>query len=223
MIPTMKDRSLVICAAVLMVLSLSGFRSKLNVRPLFKDAAIQDSLQSFLERIDSIPNHYNAPSLYTVRFNLEDQDSLIRFGAYTGLWLYCDVKADTTGFEFDESPFIFDDDSLAVQETDYHGEAFMVDNIRTPNWIGLYRYGEKYVLVESDWDPSEVINMSSLGPWEEFESLYHDTTPCDDDTFYHENCEKTYRFKSPDSLRLIRRRIGRPDPDFKDWPKTIDY
>ena len=190
-IPVMKSKSLVVKTAVLFVLSLGGCCSKPVVEPLFKDAAIQDSLQCFLERIDSVPNHYNAPSLYAVRFNLKGQDSLIRFGAYTGLWMY---EVDTIGFD-----------------------------TRTPNWIGLYRFGKKYVLVESDWDPLEVINMSSLGPWEEFESLYHDTTPYDDCSFYHEQCEKTYLFKSPDSLRLISRRIGRPDPDFKDWPQTIKY
>ena len=190
-IPVMKSKSLVVKTAVLFILSLGGCCSKPVVEPLFKDAAIQDSLQCFLERIDSVPNHYNAPSLYAVRFNLKDQDSLIRFGAYTGLWLY---EVDTIGFD-----------------------------IRTPNWIGLYRFGKKYVLVESDWDPLEVINLSVLGPWEEFESQYHDSTPCDDDSFYHENCEKTYLYKSPDNLHLISRRIGRPDPDFKDWPETIDY
>ena len=187
----MKSKSLVVKTAVLFILSLGGCCSKPVVEPLFKDAAIQDSLQCFLERIDSVPNHYNAPSLYAVRFNLKDQDSLIRFGAYTGLWMY---EVDTIG-----------------------------SDIRTPNWIGLYRFGKKYVLVESDWDPLEVINLSVLGPWEEFESQYHDTTPCDDDSFYHENCEKTYLYKSPDNLHLISRRIGRPDPDFKDWPETIDY
>lgn len=187
----MKERLFTVNAIILIVLALGGCHPKPVVKPLFKDAAIQDSLRCFLERIDSVPNHYNAPSLYAVRFNLKDQDYLIRFGAYTGLWLY---EVDTIGFD-----------------------------IRTPNWIGLYRFGEKYVLVESDWDPSEVINLSVLGPWEEFESQYHDTTPCDDDSFYHENCEKTYLYKSPDNLHLISRRIGRPDPDFKDWPETIDY
>lgn len=187
----MKERLFTVNAIILIVLALGGCHPKPVVKPLFKDAAIQDSLRCFLERIDSVPNHYNAPSLYAVRFNLKDQDFLIRFGAYTGLWLY---EVDTIGFD-----------------------------IRTPNWIGLYRFGEKYVLVESDWDPSEVINLSVLGPWEEFESQYHDTTPCDDDSFYHENCEKTYLYKSPDNLHLISRRIGRPDPDFKDWPETIDY
>lgn len=187
----MKERLFTVNAIILIVLALGGCHPKPVVKPLFKDAAIQDSLRYFLERIDSVPNHYNAPSLYAVRFNLKDQDSLIRFGAYTGLWLY---EVDTIGFD-----------------------------IRTPNWIGLYRFGEKYVLVESDRDPSEVINLSVLGPWEEFESQYHDTTPCDDDSFYHENCEKTYLYKSPDNLHLISRRIGRPDPDFKDWPETIDY
>ena len=187
----MKERLFTVNAIILIVLALGGCHPKPVVKPLFKDAAIQDSLRCFLERIDSVPNHYNAPSLYAVRFNLKDQDSLIRFGAYTGLWLY---EVDTIGLD-----------------------------IRTPNWIGLYRFGEKYVLVESDWDPSEVINLSVLGPWEEFESQYHDTTPCDDDSFYHENCEKTYLYKSPDNLHLISRRIGRPDPDFKDWPETIDY
>ena len=187
----MKESLFTVNAIILIVLALGGCHPKPVVKPLFKDAAIQDSLRCFLERIDSVPNHYNAPSLYAVRFNLKDQDSLIRFGAYTGLWLY---EVDTIGFD-----------------------------IRTPNWIGLYRFGKKYVLVESDWDPSEVINLSVLGPWEEFESQYHDTTPCDDDSFYHENCEKTYLYKSPDNLHLISRRIGRPDPDFKDWPETIDY
>ena len=190
-IPVMKSKSLVVKTAVLFVLSLGGCCSKPVVEPLFKDAAIQDSLQCFLERIDSVPNHYNAPSLYAVRFNLKGQDSLIRFGAYTGLWMY---EVDTIGFD-----------------------------TRTPNWIGLYRYGNKFVLVESDWDSKEVIYRSSLGPWEEFESQCHDTTPWDDDSFYYENCEKTYLYKSPDNLHLISRRIGRPDPDFKDWPETIDY
>lgn len=174
--------------------SLGGCCSRLDVKPLFKDAAIQDSLQVFLERIDSVPNQYKAPSLYVVCFNLRDQDSLIRFGALTELWSYFDFDVDTT-----------------------------VGNIRNPHWIGLYQYGKKNVLVESDWNPSEVINLSVLGPWEEYESQYHRTYPMDDDSFYHENCEKIYLYKSPDSLRLISRRIGRPDPDFMGWPETIDY
>ena len=113
----MKERLFIVNAIILIVLALGGCCSKPVVEPLFKDAAIQDSLQCFLERIDSVPNHYNAPSLYAVRFNLKGQDSLIRFGAYTGLWMY---EVDTIGFD-----------------------------TRTPNWIGLYRYGNKFVLVES--------------------------------------------------------------------------
>ena len=98
---------------------------------------------------------------------------------------------------------------------------------RTPNWIGLYRYGNKHVLIESDWDSSQVINMSVLEPWEPFEHLYHYEDPllepdCDL-TDYHYSCERTYRFQSPGNVRLVRRRIGKADPDYKDWPKTIEY
>ena len=196
----MKVKILIVNAVIVIALALSCCHPMPVVKPLFKDAAIQDSLQCFLERIDSVPNHFNAPSLYAVSFNLRNRDSLIRFGAYVGLWMYCD-EPDTTGLERKDWP---------------------LPDIREPNWIGLYQYGKKYVLVESDWDASDIIDLSVLEPWEEFESQYHDTTPWDDDSFYHENCEKVYQYRSPDSLRLIRRRIGRPDPDFKDWPRTIE-
>lgn len=218
----MKEGIHIVNAVILIALALSGCHPNRVAKPLFKDAAIQDSLQCFLERIDSVPNHYNAPSLYVVRFNMKNQDSLIRFGAYAGLWLYCDVEVDTTGL-FDSDSLGVYDESLAVQEHDEPGEAFAYNNLRSPNWIGLYRYGEKYVLIESEWNPSEVINLSVLEPWEKFVSQYHDTTNMDDDSFYYMNCERTYLYKSPDRLSLISRRIGRPDPDFKDRPATIDY
>ena len=54
----MKRRILIINAVILIALTVSGCRPKLVAEPLFKDAAIQDSLLSFLERIDSIPNSY---------------------------------------------------------------------------------------------------------------------------------------------------------------------
>ena len=85
----MSNRALFIC---LILLFLSACHSKPVVKPLFKDAAIQDSLQSFLERIDSIPNSYGAPSLYAVSFWLKGQDSLIRFSANAELWEYITFK-----------------------------------------------------------------------------------------------------------------------------------
>ena len=195
----MKERVLTIVSVLFLLFSMGGCKFKKGDTPLFKDAAIQDSLQCFLERIDSVPNHFNAPSLYAVSLNLRNRDSLIRFGAHVGLWLYV---VDTTGLERKDWPH---------------------PDIREPNWIGLYQYGKKYVLVESDWDASDIIDLSVLGPWEEFESQYHDTTPWDDDSFYFENCEKVYQYRRHDSLRLISRRIGRPDPDFKTYPETIEY
>ena len=71
----MKERFFTVNAIILIVLALGGCHPKPVVKPLFKDAAIQDSLLCFLERIDSIPNSYGAPSLYAVSFWLTDQDS----------------------------------------------------------------------------------------------------------------------------------------------------
>ena len=88
----MSNRALFIC---LILLFLSACHSKPVVKPLFKDAAIQDSLQSFLERIDSIPNSYGAPSLYAVSFWLKGQDSLIRFSANAELWVVCLIPCVT--------------------------------------------------------------------------------------------------------------------------------
>lgn len=217
----MSNRALFIC---LILLSLSACHSKQVVNPLFKDAAIQDSLQSFLERIDSIPNSYGAPSLYAVSFWLEGQDSLIRFSANAALWEYSTFEIDTTSIELDDSLFVtlFDDhNTLPPPE--------VVDSVMfiSPNWIGLYRYGKKHVLVESDWDPSKVINMSVLEPWEAFEHMYHYEDPMQapdcDLTHYRYHCYRTYRFRSPNNVRLISRRIGKADPDFKTYPETIEY
>ena len=223
-IPVMKSKSLVVKTAVLFVLSLGGCCSKPVVEPLFKDAAIQDSLQCFLERIDSIPNSYGAPSLYAVSFWLEGQDSLIRFSANAALWEYSTFEIDTTSIELDDSLFVtlFDDhNTLPPPE--------VVDSVMfiSPNWIGLYRYGKKHVLVESDWDPSKVINMSVLEPWEAFEHMYHYEDPMQapdcDLTHYRYHCYRSYRFRSPNNVRLISRRIGKADPDFKTYPETIEY
>lgn len=217
----MSNRSLFIC---LIMLFLSACHSKPVVKPLFKDAAIQDSLQCFLERIDSIPNSYGAPSLYAVSFWLEGQDSLIRFSANAALWEYSTFEIDTTSIELDDSLFVtlFDDhNTLPPPE--------VVDSVMfiSPNWIGLYRYGKKHVLVESDWDPSKVINMSVLEPWETFEHMYHYEDPMQapdcDLTHYRYHCYRTYRFRSPNNVRLISRRIGKADPDFKTYPETIEY
>ena len=217
----MSNRALFIC---LILLFLSACHSKPVVKPLFKDAAIQDSLQSFLERIDSIPNSYGAPSLYAVSFWLEDQDSLIRFSANAALWEYSTFEIDTTSIELDDSLFdtLFDDHNTPPPPA-------VVDSLmtRSPNWIGLYRYGNKHVLVESDWDPSRIINMSALEPWEAFEHMYHYDEPMQapecDLTHYRYHCYRTYRFQSPNNVRLISRRIGKADPDFKTYPETIEY
>lgn len=187
--------------------------SRNGYAPLFKDASIQDSLVCFLERIDSIPNSYGAPSLYVVSFWLTDQDSLIRFSANSALWEYSTFEIDTTSIDHYIGP----------------PPAEVVDSVlfRSPNWIGLYQCGEKYVLVESDWDPSAIIYMSSLGPWDDFERLYHYEDPMQapdcDLTHYRYHCSRTYLYHSPNKMRLISRRIGKADPDFKDYPETIEY
>ena len=222
----MKRRILLVNAVILIALTLSGCRPKLVAEPLFKDAAIQDSLLSFLERIDSIPNSYGAPSLYAVSFWLDGQDSIIRFSANAAVWEYSTFEIDTTSIELDDSLF----DPLR-DNSPYNTSppSIPVDSVitRYPNWIGLYRYGNKHVLVESDWDPSTVINMSALGPWEDFEHLYHYEDPMQapdcDLTHYRYACYRTYRYQSPNNVRLISRRIGKADPDFKDRIKTIDY
>ena len=220
----MKERFFTVNAIILIVLALGGCHPKPVVKPLFKDAAIQDSLLYFLERIDSIPNSYGAPSLYAVSFWLEDQDSLIRFSANAALWEYSTFEIDTTSIELDDSLFdaLFDDyNTLPPPE--------VVDSVmfKSPNWIGLYRYGNKHVLVESDWDPSKVINMSVLEPWEAFEHMYHYEDPMQapdcDLTHYRYHCYRTHRFQSPNNVRLISRRIGKADPDFKTYPETIEY
>lgn len=224
----MKNRFILISVITLILASICGCHSKVGRLPLFKDAVLQDSMQTYFDRIDSIPNAFGAPSLYAVSFLQSDQDSMIRFFAVSGLWGYIDV-VDTTGLEFDEDPF----DLLNEDDVDVPIDATMTQEVdtgidipifREPNWIGLYRYGKKHILVEADWDPSEFINASVLEPYEDFVNLYH---PLQDDgcdlTFYFYNCEKEYSFKSPNTLRLIRRRIGEVDPDYKDHPETIKY
>ena len=224
----MKNRFILISVITLILASICGCHSKVGRLPLFKDAVLQDSMQTYFDRIDSIPNAFGAPSLYAVSFLQSDQDSMIRFFAVSGLWGYIDV-VDTTGLEFDEDPF----DLLNEDDVDVPIDATMTQEVdtgidipifREPNWIGLYRYGKKHILVEADWDPSEFINASVLEPYEDFVNLYH---PLQDDgceltsSFYI--CEKEYSFKSPNTLRLIRRRIGEADPDYKDHPETIKY
>jgi len=218
-------RSYLYSALFLIELLLSSCRTSHSVKPLFKDAAIQDSLLCFLERIDSIPNSYGAPSLYAVSFWLDGQDSLIRFSANAALWEYSTFEIDTTSIELDDSLF----DTLFDDYNTLPPPAEAVDSLmfRSPNWIGLYRYGNKHVLVESDWDPSKVINMSALEPWEAFEYLYHYEDPTQapdcDLTHYRYHCYRTYRYQSPNNVRLISRRIGKADPDFKTYPETIEY
>ena len=222
----MKRRILIVNAVILIALIASGCRPKLVAEPLFKDAAIQDSLLSFLERIDSIPNPYGAPSLYAVSFWLDGQDSLIRFSANAALWEYSTFVIDTTSLEFNDSLF---DPLRDNSPYNMSPPPVPVDSVitRYPNWIGLYRYGNKHVLVESDWDPSTVINMPALEPWEAFERMYYykDSmyAPDCDLTHYRYHCFRIYRYQSPNNVRLISRRIGQADPDFKDRIKTIDY
>ena len=221
----MSNRALFICL-ILLFLSACHSKPKPVVKPLFKDAAIQDSLLCFLERIDSIPNSYGAPSLFAVSFWLDGQDSLIRFSANAELWEYSTFEIDTTSIELDDSLF----DPLR-DNSPYNTlpPPIPVDSVitRYPNWIGLYRYGNKHVLVESDWDPSLVINMSALEPWEAFEHMYHYEDPMKspdcDLTHYLYHCYRTYRYQSPNNVRLISRRIGEADPDFKTYRETIEY
>ena len=222
----MKERVLTIVSVFLLLFIMDGCNFKKEETPLFKDAAIQDSLLCFLERIDSIPNSYGAPSLFAVSFWLDGQDSLIRFSANAAVWEYSTFEIDTTSIELDDSLF----DPLR-DNSPYNTlpPPIPVDSVitRYPNWIGLYRYGNKHVLVESDWDPSTVIYMSSLEPWEAFEHMYHYEDPMQapdcDLTHYRYACYRNYRYQSPNNIRLISRRIGKADPDFKTYPETIEY
>ena len=93
----MRERVFTIIWALCFLLPIGGCHNNKGNVPLFKDAAIQDSLLCFLERIDSIPNSYGAPSLYAVSFWLTDQDSLIQFSANAALWEYVSF-VDTTKF-----------------------------------------------------------------------------------------------------------------------------
>ena len=101
---------------------------------------------------------------------------MIRFSANAAVWEYSTFEIDTTSIELDDSLF----DPLR-DNSPYNTlpPPIPVDSVitRYPNWIGLYRYGNKHVLVESDWDPSLVINMSALEPWEAFEHMYHYEDP----------------------------------------------
>lgn len=227
----MKNRFILISVITLILASIYGCHSKVGRLPLFKDAVLQDSMQTYFDRIDSIPNAFGAPSLYVVSFLQSDQDSMIRFFAVSSLWEYIDV-VDTTGLEFDEDPF----DLLNEDDVDVPIDTTMTQEVdtgidipisREPNWIGLYRYGKKHILVEADWDPIKFINASVLEPYEDFVNLYHYADPLQgygcNLTFYFYNCEKKYSFKSPNTLRLICRRIGKADPDYKDHPETIEY
>lgn len=227
----MKNRFILISVITLILASIYGCHSKVGRLPLFKDAVLQDSMQTYFDRIDSIPNAFGAPSLYVVSFLQSDQDSMIRFFAVSSLWEYIDV-VDTTGLEFDEDPF----DLLNEDDVDVPIDTTMTQEVdtgidipisREPNWIGLYRYGKKHILVEADWDPIKFINASVLEPYEDFVNLYHYADPLQgygcDLTFYFYNCEKKYSFKSPNTLRLICRRIGKADPDYTDHPETIEY
>lgn len=227
----MKNRFILISVITLILASIYGCHSKVGRLPLFKDAVLQDSMQTYFDRIDSIPNAFGAPSLYVVSFLQSDQDSMIRFFAVSSLWEYIDV-VDTTGLEFDEDPF----DLLNEDDVDVPIDTTMTQEVdtgidipisREPNWIGLYRYGKKHILVEADWDPIKFINASVLEPYEDFVNLYHYTDPLQgygcNLTFYFYNCEKKYSFKSPNTLRLICRRIGKADPDYTDHPETIEY
>ena len=223
----MKVRVFTIVSVLFLLSSTGGCYFKKGDKPLFKDAAIQDSLICFLERIDSIPNSYGAPSLYAVSFWLEGQDSLIRFSANAALWEYSTLEIDTTSIELDDSFFgsLFDDADFNTSPP----PSEVADSVVfiSPNWIGLYHYGNKHVLVESDWNPSTIINMSALEPWEAFEHMYHYEDPMQapdcDLTHYRYHCYRTYRYRSPNNIRLISRRIGKADPDFKTYPETIEY
>ena len=110
----MKNRFILISVITLILASICGCHSKVGRLPLFKDAVLQDSMQTYFDRIDSIPNAFGAPSLYAVSFLQSDQDSMIRFFAVSGLWGYIDV-VDTTGLEFDEDPFdLLNEDDVDV-------------------------------------------------------------------------------------------------------------
>ena len=223
----MKERVLTIVPVLFLLFSTGGCHFKKGDTPLFKDAAIQDSLQCFLERIDSIPNSYGAPSLYVVSFWLDGQDSLMRFSANAALWEYSTFEIDTTSIELDDSFFGSLFDAADYKMSPPPSEVADTVLFRSPNWIGLYRYGKKHVLIESEWDSSKVINKSALEPWETFVHMYNYEDPMQapdcDLTHYRYHCYRTYRYQSPNNIRLISRRIGKADPDYKDYPETIEY
>lgn len=184
------------------MLSLIGCHPKQGGPSLFKDAAMQDSLQRYFDRIDSIPNAFGAPSLFVVSFLLSDLDSMINLRAYSSLWKKVERENDTT-------------DITTFQHS------------VEPNWIGLYRYGKKHILIEADWDPSAIINTPVLEPYEGFISQYQYDDPSKipdcDLTFYWYNCEKAFLFKSPYSIIPQYRRIGKADPDYNNHPEYINY
>lgn len=64
----MKNRFILISVITLILASIYGCHSKVGRLPLFKDAVLQDSMQTYFDRIDSIPNAFGAPSLYVVSF-----------------------------------------------------------------------------------------------------------------------------------------------------------
>ena len=188
----MKHRMCLIGAVLSIMALIIGCHPKEERLPLFKDAALQDSLQCFFDRIDSIANPYGAPSLFSVSLYIYRQDSLVRFAANAGLW-------------------VRELDTLKA-----HSDIF-------PHWIGQYRYGDKHILVDADWDPSEIINMSVLEPCDDIVERCSDWDQGCNLGFYWDNSEKTYLFKSPSTIILKRRRIGTSDPDYKGSPKRIDY
>ena len=218
----MKARFSLIILVLSVMSFLIGCHPKAGFRPLFKDAAMQDSLQVFLDRIDSIPNSFDAPSLFSVSFMISGQDSLIRFGANACLWLR-GREVDTTAFASDVE-FDFDNIEDWTERTPIEPSPFL-DDIE-PHWLGLYMYGDKHVLIEADWDLSNLIDTSVLLPYEDFVKLYRLDDPLDagcDLTFYWYNCEKTYQFHNPATFIPKHRRIGKADPDYTDHPQHIYY
>ena len=66
--------------------------------PLFHLSALQDSLETFISCIDSIPNPYNAPTIVNVNIELSPiNDTLITFIAHYGLVYPVNDKLERTG------------------------------------------------------------------------------------------------------------------------------
>lgn len=160
---------------------------------VFVSAELQDTLMSFLVSIDSIPNPYNAPTLYMIICERTHEDTTIMFTAHIGLIelvmldnsipdsLMFHIKG---GCEVDSKIVIVYYDGFASLANIIYEEVLSLEFVKDRDFFKTYR-GER-----------EALNLSPLSEWK-------------------------YKLVNNDRLQLLYKQKGRHERREKDCATSI--